>query len=111
MQNLKENGIGLTSMWGYDESNGNSELYVMPKSPAKLRSAWKTGPILAEESTVFFIKGTDATGVLVKHLNTLAAAGISMSAMHATAVGGKYGCVICVDKADVEKAAKVLGAK
>ncbi len=111
MQYLKEKGIALTSVWGYDESNGNSELHVVPKTPAKLRAAWKSGPMLAEEYSVFFIKGADTTGALVKYLDTLAGAGISMGSLHATAVGGKYGCMISVDKADTEKAAKVLGAK
>jgi hypothetical protein len=111
MKDLKSKNIALKSLWGYGKSEGAADLYAIAKDPDKLRDAWKASGVFAEEGTGFFIKGVDKTGVLLKSLEALAQANVSMKALIAIAVSGKYGSIICVDAMDVEKAAQVLGAK
>ena len=111
MKDLKSKNIALKSLWGYGKSEGAADLYAIAKDPDKLRDAWKASGVFAEEGTGFFIKGVDKTGVLLKSLEALAQANVSMKALIAIAVSGKYGSIIWVDAMDVEKAAQVLGAK
>ncbi len=111
LQDLKNKNIALKCLWGFSKRDNNSELNVVAKDPDKLRAAWKSSGILAEEGTAFLLKGTDKTGVLIKNLEALAQAGVNMKAMKAIAVSGKYGCVIWVSPEDVEKTARALGVK
>jgi hypothetical protein len=111
MKNLNSKNIALKSVWGYGKIEGAPGLWAIAKDPDKLRNAWKTSGVFAEEGTGFFMKGPDKTGALLKSLEMLAQAHISMKALVAVAVGGKFGSIICVDAVDVEKAAQVLGAK
>ena len=111
MKDLKSKNIALKSLWGFGKSEGAADLWAIAKDPDKLRDAWKASGVFAEEGTGFFIKGVDKTGVLLKSLEALAQANVSMKALIAIAVSGKYGSIIWVDAMDVEKAAQVLGAK
>ncbi|MCX6122695.1 MAG: hypothetical protein NTX44_13880 [Ignavibacteriales bacterium] len=111
MKDLKSKNIALKSLWGSGKSEGAADLYAIAKDPDKLRNAWKASGVFAEEGTGIFITGVDKTGVLLKSLEALAQANVSMKALIAIAVSGKYGSIIWVDAMDVEKAAQVLGAK
>lgn len=111
MQDLKAKDIGLTGLWGFSMSGGKAQLYVVAKNPRKLRNAWKASGLLAEEGTGFVLKGVDRTGALLKPLEALAGAGINIQAIDAIDVSGRYGSFVWVDKANVAKAAKALGAK
>jgi len=111
MQDLKSKNISLRSIWGFVKSEGNADLFVIPKDPKKLKSLWTASGLLVEEGTGFFLKGTDKTGALVKTLEVLAKANMNIKAIKGIVVGGKYGVVLWFDAADVEKAAQVLGAK
>ena len=110
-KDLKSENLGLIGLWGYGTSTGRGDVFAIPKSPEKLRNAWKQAGILVEEGTAFFLKGTDKTGALVKSLEAIAQAGVNITAMNALAVGGKYGSVVWVPQADVQKTAQALGAK
>lgn len=110
MQDLKTKNIGLSGIWGFGTGEGRAQLFMVAKDPDKLRNAWKTSGLLAEEGTGFFIKGTDRTGVMLKPLQALAGAGINIHAIDAIAVGGQFGSFLWVDAPNVEKAARVLGA-
>jgi hypothetical protein len=111
MQDLKSRNIALKSLWGFGKRDSDAELYAIAKDSEKLRDAWKASGLLAEEGTGFFLKGTDKTGVLVKSLEALTQANINIRAIMAIAVGGKYGTLMWVDSADIEKTAQALGAK
>jgi hypothetical protein len=111
MQDLKSRNIALKSLWGFGKRDSDAELYAIAKDSEKLRDAWKASGLLAEEGTGFFLKGTDKTGVLVKSLEVLTQANINIRAIMAIAVGGKYGTLMWVDSADIEKTAQALGAK
>lgn len=111
LQDFKERDIGLSGLVGFRTSEGQAQLCVVGKNPRKVRNAWKKSGLLAEEGIGFWVKGVDRTGALLKPLETLANAGINIVSVDATAVGGRFGAFIRVDKADVEKAAKALGLK
>jgi hypothetical protein len=111
MQDLKSKKIALKSLWGFGKQDGGAELYAIAKDPEKLRNAWKSPDLPAEEGTGFFLKGTDTTGVLVKSLEALSHVNVNIRAINAIALSGKYGTIIWVDPADVEKTAQALGAK
>jgi hypothetical protein len=110
-KDLKVKNLGLTGLWGYGTSTGRGDVFVIPKNPEKLRNAWKQAGILVEEGTAFFLKGADKTGALIKSLDAIAQAGVNIIAMNAIAVGGKYGSMVWVAQADVQKAAQALGVK
>jgi prephenate dehydratase len=84
---------------------------VIPRNPDKVRNFWKGASIASEEGTALFVKGTDRTGVLLKALDQIAKAGVNLIRTEALAVGGKYGAFFLVAPADVDTAAKALGAK
>ena len=111
MQDLKAKNIALAGLWGFGTPQGKAHLYAIPKSPDKLRDAWKASGLLAEEGTGFWIKGADRTGALSKSLEALASAGINIGAIHAIAAGGQFGSFLWVNAADVTKAAGALGVK
>ncbi len=111
MEDLKSRNIALLSAWGFATREGRAELFVIPKAPDKLRALWKQSGTLVEEGVGFLVKGTDRTGALVKTLETVSAAGINLTAVHAIAVAGKYGSFLWVAPGDVEKMAEALGAR
>lgn len=111
LQDFKEKDIGLSGLLGFGTSEGKAQLCIVGKNPRKVRNAWKKSGLLADEGIGFWVKGVDRTGALLKPLEALANAGINIVAIDATAVGGRFGSFIRVDKADVEKAAKALGLK
>ncbi|MBM4162759.1 MAG: hypothetical protein FJ217_16905 [Ignavibacteria bacterium] len=111
LSELKAKNMGLSGLWGFATRSEQAELYVVPKNPEKVRSLWTSSGLLVEEGTGFWLKGTDRTGALVAHLASLADAGVNIDAIDAVAVSGKFGSFIWVAPADIEKAAKALGAK
>jgi len=110
-QDLKSRKIGLVALRGQDVQGGQAEVYLIAKSPDKLRDAWKSSALAFEEGTGFFVKGTDKTGVLVTTLDALAKAGVNIIMSDAMGVGGNYGFFIRVAPADVERTAQALKAK
>jgi prephenate dehydratase len=111
MQDLKSKKISLKCLWGFSKQGGESELVVIAKDTDKIKSAWTSSGMSAEEGTAFFFKGTDKAGALLEQLQKLADAQVNMKALHAIAVSGKFGSLVWVDPADVEKASQALGAK
>lgn len=111
MQDLKARNISLSGLWGFGTRDGKAQVYVVAKSPEKVKNAWRASGQVAEEGTAFFTKGTDRAGALLKTLEALANAGINVRAIHAVAVGGRYGSFLWIDPSDVEKAAKALEAR
>jgi len=108
---LKSKNVGLTGLKALGSMPGQTEAYLVPKNPEKLRTTLKKLGVTFEEGTSFFVKGADKTGALVKSLEAMAQAGINIMTTDALAVGGKYGSFFGVQPSDVEKTAKVLGAK
>lgn len=111
LKDLKAKNLGLGGLWATAADPGWTYLYVIPKNPEKVRNFWKGTPLAPEEGTAFYVKGTDKTGALLKTLESIAQAGVNLVQSDAIAVGGKYGTYFLVAAADVDRAAKALGAK
>ena len=111
MEELKAKKISLKSLWGFNKQGGDAELFVIAKDTDKIKSLWTASGKTVEEGIAFFSKGSDKAGALLKDLQALAGANISIQGTHAIAVSGKYGSLLRVSAADVEKAAQALGVK
>ncbi|HTX19102.1 MAG TPA: hypothetical protein VMG34_10620 [Bacteroidota bacterium] len=111
LADLKASNVALVGLWGHGMPDGKARIYAVAKNPEKLRTKWTGAGILGEEGTGFMVSGSDRTGVLVKTLEGIAAAGINIKMMDAMATGGLFASLIWVDPAQVESAAKALGCK
>ena len=110
-KDLKSKNVGLVGLMGHGTPTGQAEVYLIAKTPDKLRNAWKSSGVIVKEETSFFVKGADKTGALVKSLEAIAQAGVNITSIDAIAVSGNYGFIVRVAPADVEKTGKALGAK
>jgi hypothetical protein len=110
-KDLKSKKVGLVGLKAYASQPGQSVVHLIAKNPDKLRDTLKSLGVTAEEGTVYFVKGADRTGALVKSLEALAHAGVNIMATDAMAVGGNYGSFFRVAPADADKTTKALGAK
>lgn len=111
MRQLKAENLGLNGLWGYASNGSSAEVYVVPKSPERLRKLWTAAGILEEEGVGFWLKGADRTGVLNKSLEALSEAGVNIDCIDAVSVGGQFGSFIWVDPNNIDKAAQALKAK
>jgi hypothetical protein len=103
---LKSKKVGLVALRAL-----HATAYLIPKNPEKLRAALKASGMTFEEGTSFSVRGKDQTGALVKTLEAIAQAGVNIESTDAIAVAGNYGSFFQVAPGDVEKTAKVLGAR
>jgi hypothetical protein len=111
MKDLKAKNAGVAGLWGHGAGDGKATLFTIAKNQKRVRAVLKASGREVEEGTGFLLKGTDKTGAMVKPLKALAEAGVNIGALDAIAVGGRFASFIWVDPADVDKAAKALGAK
>jgi hypothetical protein len=111
MTELKKKNLGLAGLWGFSTSGGNADLYVVAKSPAKVRTLWRKLRLLSSEGKGFWITGKDQTGALNGVLQKLAKAGVNILAIDAIAVDGKFGSFIWVSPKSVGRAARALRAR
>jgi hypothetical protein len=109
-KDLKAKKLDLIGLKGVGQGT-QGEILVIAKSPEKLREVWKASGVLVEEGVAIFLSGADQTGALVTSLDALAKAGVNIAATEAVAVGGKFGAILWVDPADLDKTAQALGAK
>ena len=110
-EKLKSKNLGLLALKGQAGASGQGDIYLFPKKAEKAANALQKAGLSFEEGSCFLMKGTDATGALVKPLNALAAAGVNLRAIEAVAVGGKYATLFWFAPEDTDRAAAALSAK
>ena len=112
LQALRDAEVNLTAVWGYPRGAGKAVLEFIPDNGAAFVAAAKAIKLkLSKKQTAFHITGEDAPGAVAGLLARLAAAKINVGAAQAVCAGlGRYGAVIFLPQASVEKAAKALGA-
>ena len=108
MAALKSKNVGLTGLWGFSKSGGKADLFVVAKNPAKARAILKKARIYRSEMKAFSVKGKDRAGALNSTLGKLGRKRVNINAVHAIAVGGKFGSYILVNSGSVTKAARAL---
>jgi hypothetical protein len=108
---LKASGVNLLAFLGFPEG-GQAQLDLVPEDPEALKSAAEqAGVTLSEAKRAFLIQGDDRVGAVADTMAKLAEADINVTAGAATGAGsGRYGMILWVAPADVEKAASTLGA-
>lgn len=110
---LNEAGINLLAYSGFPIGGGRSQLdFVLEDMPALRRLARQNGWRLSQVKKGFLIQGGDRVGAVVRHLQKLADAGISVTAADAVTAGqGRYGMILWVKPRDYGRAARALGAR
>jgi hypothetical protein len=107
---LRDAGVNLLAFSGFPAGR-RAQLDFVPADPRAFRAAarkarWKvTGPKRA-----FLVRGDDRAGAVAEIMEKLAAARINVTAIDAVCAGdGRYGAILWVKPADVNRAAKALG--
>ncbi len=108
---LRDAGVNLTGMWGYQTKPNKAQLELAPEDGAAFKQvARKAGLKVGEKHTAFLLSGEDRPGAVAEVLERLAVAGINVVAVKAMCAGaGRFGAAFFVAPQDVRKAAKALG--
>ena len=107
---LKDAGVNLIAFSGFPDGR-KAQLDFFPAGAAEFKSVakanrWKVvGP-----KRGFWVQGDDRVGAVADLLGKLATANISVIAIDAVSVEGRYGALCWVAPRDVRKAAALLGA-
>lgn len=108
---LRSAGVNLLAVHAFP-SGDRAQIDLVPERGAALEEAAKKAKIqLSAKKTAFLVDGDDRVGAAAGLLEKLADAKINVTALDAIRTGARYGALLWVKPADVEKAAKALGAK
>jgi hypothetical protein len=108
---FKDSGVNLLAFLGFPEG-GQSQLDLIPDDPEALKkAAEEAGVTLSEAKRAFLIQGDDRVGAVADAMEKLADANVNVTAAAAAGAGsGRYGMIVWVSAADVQRAAEALGA-
>ncbi|OGF16625.1 MAG: hypothetical protein A2W00_02210 [Candidatus Eisenbacteria bacterium RBG_16_71_46] len=111
-QKLAKEGVNLLAVSAFPAGDGSVQVDLVPENPDAFgKAAKKLGLKLGAPKTAFLFQGTDRAGALSEVLGRLGNANINVRATLAVAAGGhRYGGLLWVAPADVEAAARSLGA-
>lgn len=110
LNTLKDAGVNLLAFSGFPEGR-RAQLDFVPDDAAAFKQAakrakWKVvGP-----KRGFLVQGDDRVGAAAELLERLAAAKISLTALDAVSVDGRFGAIFWVAPKDVKKTAALLNA-
>lgn len=108
---LRNGGVNLMAFHAFPIGGGQSQLDFVPGDDRAFQDAAKKANLkLSGPKTVFLVDGDDHQGAVAELLQKLAAAGTNVTAIDAVKAGPRFGALIWVKEADVDKAAKALGA-
>lgn len=108
---LKSAGVNLLAVHAFPSGDG-AQVDLVPEKGAALEEAAKKAKIqLSPKKDAFLVEGDDRVGAAAGILQKLADAKINVTAIDAVRAGGRYGALLWVKPADVDKAAKALGAR
>ncbi len=110
---LRDGDVNLTAVWGYSASGGHARLELVPDDPEGFAAAAKAAGLeIGEGTTAFYFTGEDRRGAIAGALERLARAGVGVVAAQAISDGrGRFGGVIFVEPADLQKAATALDSR
>jgi hypothetical protein len=109
---LRDAGVNLLVFSGFPRGR-KAQMDFIPEDAAALRKGLRQAGVSGAERKrgAFLVQGEDRTGAVAEHVEKLASAGINVTAAYGLAAGGgRYAAIIWVDEADINKAAKALGA-
>jgi hypothetical protein len=110
---LTKENVNLLALQAFPVGAGKVQVDFIPENTELFgKAARKLGISIGPPKTAFLVQGTDRTGALGETLDRLGTQGINVRATSAVACGGnRYGAIVWVSPADVEKAARALGAQ
>ena len=110
MEHISEHGVNLVAFTAFPLGGGNTQLdFIVDNADQLKQAAADAGVSLIGPRKVFLIQGDDRIGALSEHHLKLANAGISVISSNGVIDGkGRFGFVLWVDQAVVEKAARAL---
>ncbi|MEX2153122.1 MAG: hypothetical protein WD825_07265 [Gemmatimonadaceae bacterium] len=108
---LRDGGVNLLAFHAFPSGGGQSQLDFVPADERAFQDAAKKAKLkLSGRKTVFLVEGDDRPGAVAELLQKLATAGTNVTAFDAVRAGTRFGALIWVKEADVDKAAKALAA-
>ena len=109
---LKDAKVNLLALTGFPRA-GRAQVDFLPEDAAAFKNAARKNKIaVGEKKTAFLIRGEDKVGALFEIMEKLANAGINVTALDAVSAGtGRFGAILWVKPQDVNKTARLLGAK
>lgn len=110
---LAKENVNLLALHVFPTGPGKVQVDFIPENPETFtKAARKLGITISQPKTVFLAQGTDRAGAMGDLLSRLGTEGINVRATSAMASGGnRYGALVWVAEADVEKASRALGAQ
>jgi len=108
---LRNSGVNLMAFHAFPIGGGQSQLDFVPGDERAFEAAAKKANLaISGQKTVFLGEGDDPQGAMAELPGKLAAAGTNVTAVDAIKAGPRFGALVWVKEADVDKAAKALGA-
>jgi hypothetical protein len=110
---LTKENVNLLALQAFPVGAGKVQVDFMPENTELFgKAARKLGISIGPPKPAFLVQGTDRAGALGETLERLGTQGINVRATSGVACGGnRYGAIVWVSPADVEKAARALGAQ
>ncbi len=110
---LAKENVNLLALLAFPSGPGKVQVDFVPENPeAFTKAAKKLGLPIGQAKTAFLAQGADRAGALSEIFDRLGMQGINVRATCGVVCGGnRYGAILWVAPADVEKAARVLGAQ
>ena len=111
LETLRSAGVNLLAFHAFPSAR-KAQVDFVPSDAALFTAAAKTAKIkLSKPKTAFLIDGDDRVGALAGILARLGSAKINVTAVTGVSAGmGRYGAILWVKQAAVNKAAAALGA-
>lgn len=108
---LRDAGVNLLAFHAFPTGGGQSQLDLMPVDEKVFQDAARKAKLkVSDRKTAFLVEGDDKQGAVAELLQKLSATGANVTAVDAVKTGPRYGALVWVKPADVDKAAKALGA-
>ena len=110
---LAKENVNLLAVQAFPAGTGKIQVDLVPENAeAFTKAARKLNLTFTGPKAAFIVHGTDRAGALGEVLDRLGMAGINIRAVTAIGSGGnRYGSLLWVSPADVDKATRALGAQ
>jgi hypothetical protein len=103
-QALRDAGINLKAIAGWQSGGGQATILTVPEDIAALRALLARYGKAAEQSELLMVTGADELGALCTLLSRLARGGVNLKTIHALAVDGKFAALLDVGNVSVDAA-------